>query len=115
MPPKDVPIACTLGPADYQARARWIADLNQRSLRSHRRDDLALHLVYDADALPDVEELVRQEAACCAFLGFQVEQDASSVHLTVTAPQDARIAADTLFEDFIASGSAAPAPTCGCC
>ena len=35
--------------------------------------------------------------------------------VVVTAPEDARLAADTLFEDFIASGPSIPAQTCGCC
>lgn len=68
MAAKDVPIACTLGAGDYQERVRWIADLNQRSLRDHHRDDLTLRIDYEAGALADVEEHVRQEAACCAFL-----------------------------------------------
>lgn len=112
---KDVTIACTLGAGEYQARMRWISDLNQRSLKDHCRDDLTLHVNYDAGALAEVEDLVRQETACCAFLTFQVEQRPDFVHLTVTAPEDARLAADTLFEDFIASGPSTRAQTCGCC
>lgn len=115
MLPKDVPIACTLGAGDYQARMRWIADLNQRSLQGHHRDDLTLRIDYEASALADVEELVRQETACCAFLDFEIEERPSSVRLVVTAPEDARLAADTLFEDFIASGPSTRAQTCGCC
>lgn len=112
---KDVPIACALGAGDYQARVRWIADLNQRSLLDHRRDDLTLHIDYETGALAEVEDLVRQESACCAFLAFEIEQRPTSVHLTVTAPEDARVAAETLFEDFIASRSPTQARTCGCC
>lgn len=112
---KDVPIACTLGAGDYQARMRWIADLNQRSLQGHRRDDLTLRIVYEAGALADVEQLVRQETACCSFLAFEIEQRPDSIHLVVTAPEDARLAADTLFENFIASGPSTRAQTCGCC
>ena len=115
MAAKVVPIACTLGAGDYQERVRWIADLNQRSLRDHHRDDLTLRIDYEAGALADVEEHVRQEAACCAFLTFQVERHRDYVHLTVTAPEEARLAADSLFEDFIASGSSTRAQTCGCC
>ena len=66
-------------------------------------------------ALADVEELVRQETACCAFLTFQIEPRPGSVRLVVTAPEDARLAADTLFEDFIASGPSTRAQPCGCC
>lgn len=115
MPSKDVPIACTLGAGDYQARMRWIADLNQRSLLGHRREGLTLSIDYEAGALADVEDLIRRESDCCAFLAFAVEQRPGSVRLIVTAPEDARPAADTLFEDFISPGSSTPAQTCGCC
>ena len=115
MPSNDIPIACSLGAGDYLARKRWIADLNQRSLQGHRRDDLTVHIDYQADALDEVENLVRQERACCAFLTCEIEQRPGSVHLRVTAPEDARLAADTLFEDFIASGPSTRAQTCGCC
>ena len=115
MSSQEVPIACTLGVGDYQARTRWIAELNQRSLRSHRRDDLSLHIDYEVGALAAVEELVRQERGCCAFLTVEIEQRPTSVHLTVMAPEDARAAADTLFEDFIARSVQPRAQTCGCC
>lgn len=115
MLPKDSPIACTLGAGDYQARVRWIADLNQRSLQGHRRDGLKLHLEYEAGALAEVADLVRHEGACCGFLTFEIEHRPGSVHLTVTAPEDARLAADTLFEDFTASGPPTQAQICGCC
>lgn len=59
------------GGGDYQARMRSIADLNQRSLLGPQRNDLTLRIAYEAGGLVDVEELVRQGTACCAFLTFE--------------------------------------------
>jgi hypothetical protein len=52
------PIACTLAPDAFRDRASWIRDLTRRSLRSHRRDGVALHLLYEPDAAAEIRELV---------------------------------------------------------
>jgi hypothetical protein len=109
------PIACTLGAGDFQARVAWIAALNARSLRSHRREDLVLHLTYAPDAAADVREMVAREQACCAFLDFATGEDAAGLQLTITAPEDAREAAELVFEPFVAKTPAQAASSCGCC
>lgn len=114
MTAKDAPIACTLGAGDYQARLAWLAELNARALTCHWREGLVLHLQYRADALPEVQELVRRESACCGFLQFDLKRAGSVPDLTVTAPPEAAGAADTLFAAFISSGGAACAPSCAC-
>jgi hypothetical protein len=109
------PLACTLAPGAYRDRMAWIRDLTTRSLRDHRRDGLALHLTYDAEAAERVREFVQRERACCGFLAFDLRQDADAARLTVTAPEEAREAADLLFEQFLPLASSAPAdPGCGC-
>lgn len=107
------PIACTLGAGDFQARLAWIADLNQRRLKRHARHDLTLTLVYDKAARREVVRLAAQERACCAFLTFDVADSREGTVLTVTAPEAAREAADTLFEGFTSDKPATNA--CGCC
>jgi hypothetical protein len=107
-----VPIACTLGAGDFQQRLAWIADLNQRRLKRHARTDLTLTLVYDRAARRDVARLAAQERECCAFLTFELADSAEGAVLTITAPEDAREAVDTLFAGFT-SGKAPTA--CGCC
>jgi hypothetical protein len=94
------PIACSLGAADYRERIRWIADLNRGSLLTDRQDDLRLELTYAAQAAEQVRQLVQREARCCPFFTFQIDQDADSVRLTVTAPAEARDSAHLLFEQF---------------
>jgi len=106
------PIACTLALGAFKSRTAQIAALNQDALRKHARRDLVLELSYAPDARERVRELVRNERRCCAFLGFELHEGANEIRLTVTAPETAREAADTLFEQFIVD---APAPSsCGC-
>jgi small multidrug resistance family-3 protein len=96
-----VPIACTLIPDAFMDRVGWIKELTATSLREHRRDGLALHLIYDPGAAAQVRELVRQERECCGFLRFDLREDADTVRLTIIAPPEAREAAGELFDHFV--------------
>jgi hypothetical protein len=98
--PEPPPIACTLAAGDFKTRIAWIADLNRDALRGQRRDDLRLELIYDRKAASRVREMVRREQTCCAFLKFQLHEDVESIRLMIDAPQEAREAADVLFEQF---------------
>jgi hypothetical protein len=107
-------IACTLGPADFKARLATIAALNSAALLSHRRDDLRLELVYAVKARAQVLEMVRSEQACCAFLTFEIRDEAGGVHVIIEAPEGAREAAETVFEPFRSKAvSQAACPCCG--
>ena len=44
--------------------------------------------------------MVANEQRCCAFLSFDVREQPDFVHVTITAPERARDAADELFEQF---------------
>jgi hypothetical protein len=105
------PIACTLTPGAFKDRTAWIAALNKEALRKYQRRDLILELSYAPEARERVREMVRNEQACCAFLGFELHEAGNEIRLIVTAPEAAREAADALFEQFVAN---APAPSCGC-
>ena len=109
------PIACTLGAGDFQTRIAWIAALNARALRSHRRDDLVLHLTYAPDADAEVREMIAKEQACCAFLNFAIREDAAGLRLMITAPESAREAAELVFEPFVTKTPAEASSSCGCC
>jgi hypothetical protein len=98
-------IACTLTADDYRERLKQITALARDALRSHDREGLTLTLRYDASAASRVREMVRREQACCAFLDFTIREDASQVVVNVTAPEDARAAAETMFEQFVATNS----------
>jgi hypothetical protein len=94
------PIACTLDIADFKERLDWITDLNRAALLDIRRDGLRLELTYRPQAVEDVGELVRREQLCCAFLHFDLRADDDAVRLFVTASEEARQAAELVFEPF---------------
>ena len=106
------PIACTLTPGAFKDRTAWIAALNKEALRKYQRRDLILELSYAPEARERVHEMVRNEQACCGFLAFELHETRNEIRLTVTAPETAREAADTLFEQFVAS--APPPSSCAC-
>lgn len=112
-PTEESDVACTLSAERLEERLAAIADLNRTALRGHSRDDLALDLAYSPDAAARVREMVRRERECCAFLDFDVREDANSVRVRITAPEAARDAAASLFEEFI-STAAKSKPACGC-
>jgi hypothetical protein len=102
----ETPIACTLGGNDYHERLAWIAQLNRDGLQSHRQDAMTLELRYAAAVRDRVHQLVRQEAECCAFLEFAVNESADQVNVTITVPERAGEIARDLFAPFLPSGSA---------
>jgi|RhiMetdeSRZDD1v2_1073273.scaffolds.fasta_scaffold06066_8 hypothetical protein len=102
----ETPIACTLGGNDYRDRLAWIAQLNRDGLQSHRRDAMTLELHYAAAVRDRVHQLVRQEAECCAFLGFAVNESGDQVSVTITVPERAGEIANDLLAPFLATNSA---------
>ena len=113
------PIACTLQGGSYQERLAWIADLARDGLRSHARQDLMLDLRYAQEVAARVQEMVRKEEECCAFLTFVLTEADDEVRLTITAPERAREVADGLFEQFVplpvSSRRSSEPPTGTCC
>jgi len=98
---KSLPIACTLSPGDLQERLVLIRGLTAEALLGHDRNGLVLTLRYAPDAVERVRAMVASEQHCCAFLTFEVEEQPDAVHVTITAPENARDAADDLFEQII--------------
>ncbi len=97
------PIACTLTGGDLRNRLAWIATLNRDALRGYERTGRMLRLRYAPHAAQQVWELMRQEQACCAFLRFEIHQEAHAVTLTITAPEEGRTTVDALFEPFLSA------------
>jgi hypothetical protein len=94
------PIVCLLTPGEYQERLRWIADLNRDFLRSSSQDGLTLELSYNVAATGAVRELVDRERRCCPFLTFELQESSHCVKVVITAPEEARAAAEALFEQL---------------
>ncbi len=99
--PAAPPIACTLSASDYRRRLSQIADLARDALRSHERNGLVLTLRYDATAAERVREVVRRERNCCGFLTFDCREDVNEVVVTISAPPEAQVAAEAMFEQFV--------------
>ncbi|MYN16386.1 hypothetical protein GTP81_06435 [Rugamonas sp. FT107W] len=79
------PIACTLTPGEFKERAAWLQDLTDRALLSHSIFAAHALLRYRPDAKADVEVMVQQEQACCAFLQFELEEMEDHLLLTIKA------------------------------
>jgi hypothetical protein len=77
-----------------------------RSAVGHDRHGLVLALRYASEAVERVRAIVASEQQCCAFLNFEVREQPDVVHVTITAPENARDAADELFDQFIAADQA---------
>jgi hypothetical protein len=102
----ETPIACTLSAGDYKERLTQIAELTRDALRNHERNGPTLTLRYDAAAAERIREMVRRERDCCAFLTFAVREEGDEIAVTISVPEEARIAAEILFEQFVT-----PAPS----
>jgi hypothetical protein len=113
MTAKDDPVACTLAPGDFSDRVEAIAALNRDALHRHTRNDLTLDLVYASIASSRVRDMVQRERECCAFLRFDLLEDANVVRVRITAPETARSVASSLFEQFTSKADSSM-PACGC-
>jgi hypothetical protein len=100
MSEREAPIACTLDSTSFDQRLNDIRALMARSLRGSRRDGRHLHLSFAPDARAAVEDLVRKEKSCCAFLGFELRATATAVDLTVSVPAHAVGDAEILLAPF---------------
>jgi len=96
----DLPIACTLSATDYRARLAEIAALSRDALRHAEQHGLTLDLRYAPEAAARVRRLVEQERACCAFLQFELQENADEVRLLVTAPPAAADAVPDLLAEL---------------
>jgi hypothetical protein len=61
---------------------------------------------YGAAVRDRVRHLVRQEAECCAFLTFAIDESADQVTVTITVPERAGERADEALAPFLPSGAA---------
>jgi len=85
----DVPIACSLGGADLEARiADWQVILGSVTDRASISGGVRLELASSAP-LADVVDLARAEHDCCRFFSFAITIDGRGVALEVTAPEGA--------------------------
>jgi hypothetical protein len=93
-------IACTLSGDALRDRCAWIAGLARDALRGSERNDLSLRLRFTPEAIQRVRDMVHYEQACCSFLAFELDERPYEIWVTITAPEAARAAADSLFAQF---------------
>ena len=95
------PIACTLPPTDAARQGlEWIDLARESSVSQPLPNGWALE--FPASQLSAVEDLVKREAACCAFLSFQLTHDDESIRLEVTTENPA---AEPMIASLLGSAS----------
>lgn len=80
------PIACTLDDdAGRERAARWAAVARTGTRTAVSTPD-RVTITYQAlpGVVAEVDRLVNLESHCCAFLRFEVAQDARSIHVVIT-------------------------------
>jgi hypothetical protein len=91
---RDVPVACTLGPAEFASRRdTLLPGLIARAAGSEALPDgMRWRFAPSQDLLIGLAAVIDAERRCCPFLRFQVvvEADGGSVWLAVTGPPGTR-------------------------
>jgi hypothetical protein len=88
----ELPIACTLPPADVSGRLELIDALAAEALLDQRPIAGGLRARFrDAPGIDArVRGLAAAEAECCAFLRFEVAREGGAVTLDITGAPDAQ-------------------------
>lgn len=83
-----LPIACTLGAADLEARGAELRALGSDGLIDLTEHDgrTVLRFRPEPDIRARVEAIVAAESECCAFLDFRLDHEADATVLTIRAP-----------------------------
>jgi hypothetical protein len=96
---RELPLACSL---DAPALAGRLAEMRAIGRDAFLSADPSGVLRFRA--APDVrlrlERIVAAEAACCPFLGLELEEERDALRLTVTAPEGAEPVVAGLVEAF---------------
>ena len=97
--PPAPPVACTLGPRDYEARIARLGALAERALRSRAAIDGGARLTFrdSPDVERDLRAAVAAEASCCPFMTMRLERRGEGLVLDVTGPPEAEPVIAALF------------------
>ena len=96
--PPELPIACTLDPAEQADRAELARGIGARSLLAWAETDRGASMRFEAQAESDLRSLIAAESQCCAFLEFDLRRDGDELLLSVEGPEEARPLILALFE-----------------
>src|SRR5688500_8922766 len=100
--PSDLPIACSLNATQLVERLAEMSALGEDALLDATRDGTRARLRFAARAgvRERVERIAAAESECCAFLAFDVGDEADTVVLTIEGPDDATPVLDELVAAF---------------
>jgi DNA-binding transcriptional MerR regulator len=93
----EVPIACSLGAGDTQARVSEWQDVLAHVVERSPVDQGIRLALDDQVPMPELLRLAGAEHDCCRFLSFAITIDGRGVALEVTAPADAAGMLDAVF------------------
>jgi hypothetical protein len=95
----DVPIACTLAPAELAGRTAELRDLASRALRTREplADGERLTFAPGAETERRLRDAVAAEASCCPFLRMELRSRDDALVLDITGPAEARPIVAELF------------------
>ena len=96
-------MACSLAPAELEARTDEIDRLLTAQLVDHEWIEGAVRLRFrsTAEVKAALVDLVRREQRCCPFLGFTLDDGGGSLMLEVSAPEPVH----ELLAPFVPEGS----------
>jgi hypothetical protein len=99
--PNDIPIACTLDPAQMRDRGALIDALLEEALLDQRPIEGGLRSRFrDAPQIEQrIQDLIAAESRCCAFLSFATGREQDALWLDITGAPEAR----PLIERFFAA------------
>jgi hypothetical protein len=96
---QDLPIACSLGSNELEERLAEVARIGSDALLSASRDGV-LRFRADRPTRERLEAVVAAEAECCAFLTFDLREEAGVLVLAVAGPPGAEPVVAELVDAF---------------
>ncbi len=95
----DAPVACSLTPDQYRARAHDLAALAARALRSRERTADGERLIFDDTGQTERElrAAIAAEAVCCPWMRMDLQRREQGLVVDVAGPHGARSVIAELF------------------
>jgi hypothetical protein len=108
----DLPIACTLDPAQMPQRGDEIRALGRDGLEAVERGErhVTLRFRHDPVIRERVDGIVAAESRCCAFLDFEIAREEDATVVTIVAPEGGEAAMHQLADLFSADAVIQPLP-----
>ena len=98
----DTPIACSLDADELRQRLAEMSAIGNEALRHVRSSprQAVLRFTADDETRVRLEAIVAAEARCCAFMDFELGDEADAIVMTISAPEGAELVLDDLVAAF---------------